>query len=113
RGGLASALNEMAEKSGVGILIEEERIPIREEVKGFCELLGLDPLSMANEGIVVMGVVKDMADDVLKALHKAGQKNAEIIGYATSEFEEVVLETVIGTRKVIPTPTADPIPRVC
>jgi len=113
RGGLASALNEMAEKSRVGILIEEERIPIREEVKGFCELLGLDPLSMANEGIVVMGVVRDMAEEVLKALHKAGQKNAEIIGYATSEFEEVVIETVVGTRKVVPTPTADPIPRVC
>ncbi len=113
RGGLANALNELAEKSGVGIYIEEEKIPIREEVKGFCEVLGLDPLSMANEGKVVMGVVEDMADDVLKALHKAGQKDAEIIGYATSEFEEVVVETEIGTKKVLPPPTADPIPRVC
>ncbi|ADB58279.1 hydrogenase expression/formation protein HypE [Archaeoglobus profundus] len=113
RGGLANALNELAEKSGVGIYIEEERIPIREEVKGFCEVLGLDPLSMANEGKVVMGVVEDMAEDVLKALHKAGQKYAEIIGYATSEFEEVVVETEIGTKKVLPPPTADPIPRVC
>lgn len=113
RGGLANALNEMAEKSGVGIFIEEERIPIREEVKGFCEVLGLDPLSMANEGKVVMGVVEDLADDVLKALHKAGQRDAEIIGYATNEFEEVVVETEIGTRKVLPPPVADPIPRVC
>jgi hydrogenase expression/formation protein HypE len=113
RGGLASALNEIAEKSGVGILIEEERIPIRDEVRGFCELLGLDPLSMANEGKVVMGVVADMADDVLKALHRAGQKDAEIIGYATSEFEEVVMETIVGTKKIVPPPTADPIPRVC
>ncbi len=113
RGGLASALNEMAEKSGVGILIEEERIPIREDVRGFCELLGLDPLTMANEGKVVMGVVPDMAEDVLRALHRAGQKNAEIIGYATSEFEEVVMETVVGTKKVVPPPVADPIPRVC
>ncbi len=113
RGGLAAALNEMAEKSGVGIIIEEEKIPIREDIKGFCELLGLDPLSMANEGKVVMGVVADMAEDVLKALHRAGQKNAEIIGYATSEFEDVVMETVVGTKKVIPPPMADPIPRVC
>ncbi len=113
RGGLANALNELAEKSGVGIFIEEERVPIRDEVKGFCEVLGLDPLSMANEGKVVMGVVEDLAEDVLKALHKAGQKDAEIIGYATSEFEEVVIETEIGTRKVLPPPTADPIPRVC
>ena len=96
-----------------GILIEEERIPIKDEVRGFCELLGLDPLSMANEGKVVMGVVADMADDVLKALHRAGQKDAEIIGYATSEFEEVVMETIVGTKKIVPPPTADPIPRVC
>lgn len=113
RGGLANALNELAEKSGIGILIDEESIPIREEVKGFCEVLGLDPLIMANEGKVVMGVVEDMADDVLKVLHRSGQRNADIIGYATSEFEEVVIETEIGTRKVLPPPTADPIPRVC
>ncbi len=113
RGGLANALNELSEKSGVGILVEEERIPIREEVRGFCDVLGLDPLSMANEGKVVMGVVEDLAEDVLKALHRAGQKDAEIIGYATSEFEEVVVETEIGTRKVLPPPVADPIPRVC
>jgi hydrogenase expression/formation protein HypE len=113
RGGLANTLNELAEKSGVGMIIEEERIPIREDVRGFCELLGLDPLSMANEGKVVMGVVADMADEVLKALHRAGQKDAEIIGYATSEFEEVVMETIVGTKKIVPPPTADPIPRVC
>ncbi len=113
RGGLANALNELAEKSRIGIFIEEERIPIRDDVKSFCELLGLDPLNMANEGKVVMGVVEDLADDVLKALHKAGQRDAEIIGYATSEFEEVVMETVVGTKKVVPPPTADPIPRVC
>ncbi len=113
RGGLANALNELSEKSGVGIFIEEERIPIRDDVKGFCEVLGLDPLSMANEGKVVMGVVEDLAEDVLKALHRAGQRDAEMIGYATSEYEEVVIETEIGTRKVLPPPTADPIPRVC
>ena len=113
RGGLANALNEIAEKSGVGILIEEERIPIRDDVKAFCDILGLDPLSMANEGKVVMGVVEDLAEDVLKALHRSGQRDAEIIGYATSEFEEVVVETVVGTKKVLPPPTADPIPRVC
>jgi len=113
RGGIAAALNEIAEKSGVGILIEEEKIPIREDVKSFCDLLGLDPLTMANEGKVVMGVVADMAEEVLKALKRAGQKNAEIVGYATLEFNEVVMETSIGTTKVVPPPTADPIPRVC
>lgn len=113
RGGLAAALNEMAEKSGVGVFVEEERIPIKGEVKSFCELLGLDPLSMANEGKVVFGVVEETADDVLKALKRAGQKDAEIIGYATGRFEEVVMETRAGTEKVLPPPVSDPVPRVC
>ncbi len=113
RGGIAGVLNEMAEKSGVGILIEEEKVPVRDDVRGFCEALGLDPMSMACEGRVVMGVVGDMVDDVLKALKKAGQKNAEVIGYSTSEFREVVVETPIGSRKILPPPVADPVPRVC
>ncbi|WP_202319849.1 hydrogenase expression/formation protein HypE [Archaeoglobus neptunius] len=113
RGGVAAALNEMAEKSGVGIKVYEDRIPIKDEVKSFCELLGLDPLTMANEGKVVFGVIPEMADDILKALKKAGQKDAEIIGYATDEFREVVLETSAGTSRVVPQPVSDPIPRVC
>lgn len=112
RGGLANALNEIAEKSGVGILVEEERIPIREDVKFVCETLGLDPLSMANEGKVVMTVVKDLAEDVLQVLKKFDE-NAEIIGYTTKEFGEVVMKTRIGTMKVVPPPVMDPVPRVC
>ncbi len=112
RGGVAGVLNEMAEKSGVGILIEEERVPIRDEVRGFCEALGLDPLTMACEGRVVMGAVEDMADEIVRVLRKHGQ-NAEIVGYATSEFREVVVETSIGSRKILPPPVADPVPRVC
>ncbi len=113
RGGIAGVLNEMAEKSGVGILVEEERVPVRDDVKGFCEALGLDPMSMACEGRVVMGVIEDLAEDVVKELKRAGQKDAEIVGYATSEFREVVVETSIGSRKVLPPPVADPVPRVC
>ncbi|MBO8181853.1 MAG: hydrogenase expression/formation protein HypE [Archaeoglobus sp.] len=113
RGGIAACLNEISEKSRVGIFVEEEMIPIREDVKSFCDVLGLDPYSMANEGKVVMAVHPETADDVLKSLRKSGQKDAEIIGYATSEFEEVVIETSIGTRRILPQPTADPIPRVC
>lgn len=113
RGGIAAALNEMAEKSRVGIRIYEERIPVKDEVKSFCDLLGLDPLTMANEGKVIFGVVPEMAEEVLKALRKAGQRDAEIIGYATDDVREVVLETVAGTSRVIPPPISDPIPRVC
>ncbi|WP_456370909.1 hydrogenase expression/formation protein HypE [Geoglobus sp.] len=112
RGGIAEALNEIAEKSGVGILVEEERIPIREDVRGVCDALGLDPYSMANEGKVVMGVEGELAEDVLRVLRKF-DRNAEIIGYATGEFSEVVVKTRIGTTKVLPWPTVDPIPRVC
>ena len=113
RGGIAAALNEFASKSGVGILIEEERIPIRDEVLSFCELLGLDPLAMANEGKVLIAAIPEMAEDVLRELKRCGQRDAEIIGYATSKFEEVVMETRIGTQRVIPPPVSDPIPRVC
>lgn len=95
------------------MLVEEERIPVSDEVKGFCDVLGLDSLSIANEGKVEMTVVSDMAEEVLKALRKAGQKNAEIVGHTTAEFSEVVLETAIGTRKVLPPPVSDPVPRVC
>ncbi len=112
RGGIAGVLNEMAEKSGVGIVIEEEKVPIREEIKGFCDALGLDPMNIACEGRVVMSVVKDLADDILKTLRKYNQ-NGEIIGYTTKEFKEVVVETSIGSKKILPPPLADPIPRVC
>ncbi len=113
RGGLANALNEIAEKSGVGMVIEEERIPLDDEVRGFCDALGLDPLSIANEGKVVLTVIEELGDDIIKVLRKNGQKNAEIIGYTTDEFPEVVVETSIGTRRVLPPPVADPVPRVC
>ncbi len=113
RGGIANALNEISEKSGVGMVIEEERIPLDDEVRGFCEALGLDPLSIANEGKVVFTVVDELADDILKVLRRNGQKHAEIIGYTTDEFPEVVIETSIGTRRILPPPVGDPIPRVC
>lgn len=112
RGGLAETLNEMAEKSGVGILVEEERIPVRDDVQGVCDALGLDPLNLANEGKVVMGVVEDLAEEVLKVLKKH-DKNAEIIGKAVEDFREVVVKTKIGTTKILPPPVMDPIPRVC
>ncbi len=112
RGGVAETLNELSEKSGVGILIEEERIPVREDVKAVCDALGLDVMSLANEGKVVMGVIPDMVDDVLKTLKKH-DKNADIIGYATDSFKEVVVRTSIGTEKILPPPAIDPVPRVC
>lgn len=114
RGGLANALNEWSEKSKVGILIEEEKIPVREGVKAACEMLGIDPLEIGNEGKLVIATVPEMAERVLKALKKTKLgRDAEIIGRATKEFKGVVLETSIGGRRIIAPPIGDPVPRIC
>ncbi len=113
RGGIASALNEIAEQSGVGMVIEENKIPIREEVRSFCEVLGLDPYAMANEGVSVMTVVREMAEDVLEALHKAGEKNARIVGYTTAEHREVILRTELGSERILHMPYGSTVPRIC
>jgi hydrogenase expression/formation protein HypE len=114
RGGLANSLNEFSEKSKVGILIEEDRIPIRESVRNACEMLGIDPLEVGNEGKAVMGVVKEKADDVLAALKKTERgKDAEIIGTVTKEVSGVVMKTPIGGRRIVEAPIGDPVPRIC
>lgn len=115
RGGLAAALNEMASKSRVGILIREADIPISPPVKAAGELLGIDPLQITNEGKVVMGVRRDRAEKVLEAVRKTPYgREAAIIGEAISEYSgEVVLETVVGGRRILEAPVGDPAPRIC
>ena len=114
RGGLANLLNEFSEKSKVGILIEEEKIPIRESVGNACEMLGIDPLEVGNEGKVVMGVVKEKAEDVLDALRGTEKgKDAVIIGSVTKEIKGVVMKTRVGGRRIMEPPIGDPVPRIC
>ncbi len=114
RGGLSNALNEWSEKSKVGILVHEEKIPVREDVEAACEMLGIDPLEVGNEGKLVIGVVPERAEDVLAALRKTSEgKDAQIIGEATDRFEEVVLETTVGGKRIITPPIGDPVPRIC
>lgn len=114
RGGLANTLNEFAEKSNIGIMVEEEKIPIKEDVRSACEMLGIDPLEIGNEGKAVIGVVREKAEDVLKALRKTNEgKDAEIIGEATKNVKGVVLKTVVGGRRIVETPIRDPVPRIC
>lgn len=114
RGGLADALNEYSEKSGVGILIYEDRIPIREPVKAACEILGLDPLEIGNEGKVVIGVVEEKADEALDFLRGTEEgKNAEIIGEVVGDFRGVAMQTIIGGKRIVARPLGDPIPRIC
>ncbi|WP_230375623.1 hydrogenase expression/formation protein HypE [Methanolobus vulcani] len=115
RGGLASCINEMAQKSGVGIILEETDIPVNMAVSTACEMLGLNPLEIANEGKAVIGVRPEYAEQVLELLksHKYGQ-NARIVGKAVSEHKgKVLLRTSIGSLRQLGMPVGDPIPRVC
>lgn len=115
RGGLANTLNEWCSKSKVGMTIEEKDIPLNEGVVNACEMLGIDPLSIGNEGKVVIGCVPEMAEELVKTLrkHKLG-KNAAIIGYAEkTDRNRVVLRTEIGGKRILEPPAGDPVPRIC
>ncbi|MGQ9551883.1 MAG: hydrogenase expression/formation protein HypE, partial [Candidatus Bathycorpusculaceae bacterium] len=114
RGGLADALNELSEKSGLGILIHEDRIPIREDVRSACEMLGLDPLEVGNEGKIIIGAVPAKAEKILSFLRKTNEgRDAEIIGKATEEFTGVAMQTAVGGKRIISRPVGDPVPRIC
>jgi hydrogenase expression/formation protein HypE len=114
RGGLSNALNEWSQKSKVGILVRDDKIPIQEDVRSACEMLGIDPLEVGNEGKIIIGVVPKKAEEVLGLLRETREgKNAQIIGEATDQFKEVALETVIGGKRILTPPIGDPIPRIC
>lgn len=115
RGGVAQTLNDIVEKGDIGVIIYEENIPIKNEVKGICELLGLEPFHLANEGkmiIVVRGSEAEKAVSVIKEC-KYG-KSARIIGEITDEFKKkVVVQTPYGGKKVLDRPVSEPLPRIC
>jgi len=113
RGGFAAAINEMAKKSGVQVRIREEALPINPAVKSASMLLGIDPLEVANEGKVVMGVPAADAEIILQTLrsHPYG-KNAAIVGFVT-DGKGVIMETAAGGERFIEPPLGDPVPRVC
>lgn len=114
RGGLSNSLNEWSQKSNVGLMVHESNIPVRGDVKAACEMLGLDPLEIGNEGKVLIGVVPQKAEEVLSVLKETKYgKNAQIIGEATCDFTEVVLETVVGGKRILAPPVGDPVPRIC
>jgi len=114
RGGVADALNEFSEKSHVGILVQEDKIPIRDDVKAACEMLGLDPLEIGNEGKMIIATVKEKAERVLEVLQKTeAGKEAQIIGEATKDFNDVAMQTVVGGKRIIARPVGDPVPRIC
>jgi hydrogenase expression/formation protein HypE len=114
RGGLSAVLHELAAKSRVGLVIEEARIPVRDPVRSACELLGIDPLVVANEGKVVFGVRERSAERVLTALREDTLgENAEAIGFAAADQPgKVVLDTGFG-RRMLSEPSGEPLPRIC
>jgi hydrogenase expression/formation protein HypE len=114
RGGLADALNEWTEKSKIGILLQEDKIPIRQDVQTACEMLGLDPLEIGNEGKLILGVIPQKAQEMLAFLQQTPQgKAAQIIGEATAQFRGVAMQTAVGGKRIVARPIGDPIPRIC
>jgi len=115
RGGVSSALNEIAARAGVGITIEESAIPVREEVRGACEMLGLDPLYVANEGKLVAFVAPGAAEPVLEAMRRhALGRDAALVGVVTETHAGLVLlRTPFGTTRIVDMLPGDQLPRIC
>ena len=115
RGGVATTLNEIAQQSGVGIRLFEEALPIREDVAGACELLGLDPLYVANEGKVLACVPADSAAEVLKAMqsHPLGKRACQIGEVVAADTGRVFLRTRIGGHRLVDMLRGEQLPRIC
>ena len=115
RGGLATSLNELAKQSKVGIRIEEEKIPLRQEVLAACAMLGFDPLYVANEGKLVAIVPAEDADKIVEAMRgNLYGKSVAIIGEVTEEHPgRVVMKTCLGTSRIIDMLVGDLLPRIC
>jgi hydrogenase expression/formation protein HypE len=115
RGGVASVLNEMAKSAEVGIVIEESQIPVREDVRGACEILGLDPLYVANEGKFVTFVDKNATEGVMRIMRQTRLgEDARIIGEVTSAHPGIVrLKTVLGGSRVVEMMSGEQLPRIC
>jgi hydrogenase expression/formation protein HypE len=115
RGGVASVVNELARASGVAIVVREAAVPVPDPVAGACEILGIDPLYVANEGAFVAFVAPESAADALAALREApGCADAAEIGEVRADPPGLVLvETVFGGRRVLDMLVGDPLPRIC
>lgn len=115
RGGVATTLNELAEQSKLGILVDEESIPVPDDVRGACEILGLDPLYIANEGKLLAFVSHEDTDRVLQAMraHPAG-KDSAVIGEVVDEHHgTVVMRSKIGGTRIVDMLTGEQLPRIC
>jgi hydrogenase expression/formation protein HypE len=115
RGGVATALNELVRDRGLSIALDEDAVPVRDEVRGACELLGLDPLHIANEGQVLAVVAAAAADAALAAMQAVpGGEQAAIIGQVREErLRTVTVVSAYGGTRIIDMLVGDPLPRIC
>ena len=115
RGGLATSLNEFAASSNVGIQLYRDTLPVKENVRGACEILGIDPLYVANEGKLVAIVPPDVADEMLNTMRDNDYgKAASIIGEVTDKHPGIVaLQTGLGAHRIVDMPVGEQLPRIC
>jgi len=115
RGGVQGVLNEIAKESGFDIILYEEKLPLTDEVRGLSEILGIDPLLMANEGKMIFFVKRKQAEKAISILREYEfGKNSEIIGEVKEKGEGVLkLKTKLGVTRILDMPYADPLPRIC
>ena len=115
RGGVATALNELARDTGLAVIVDEEAVPTRDEVRGACEILGLDPLHIANEGQFLAIVAPELAGAALNAIHGVpGGEEAVVIGEIAREpAATVITRTRYGGTRVVDMLVGDPLPRIC
>ena len=115
RGGLSAVLNEWAEQSNIGIEIEEEKIPVKDEIQGLCELLGLEPYTLANEGKLILAVPQEKAEKALEIMkNNVLGKDAQIIGKAISDYKgKVILKSPYGSKRIMEPPAGELLPRIC
>ena len=115
RGGVASVLNEVAGLTGKGYFIEQKKIPLDERVEGACEMLGLDPLYVANEGIFIAIVNNQVANEFLAFLQNEPEGlNAAIIGEVTNDYPgKVIMKSAIGGKRIVTYLTGEQLPRIC
>jgi hydrogenase expression/formation protein HypE len=114
RGGVGVSLNEMAESSGVRIVLDERLLPVSGTVRGICEILGFDPLYLANEGKALLIVDGTAADGVAASLRESAYgKNAVVIGEVTEGPPGVLMRTSVGGMRAVDYPVGDQLPRIC
>jgi hydrogenase expression/formation protein HypE len=114
RGGIASVLTELVEHSGCGIAIDEQQLPVDKTVQGICDVLGMDPIMMANEGKMIVIVPPSSADKCISALKETNEgKDCRVIGEVQSGKQRLTLRTPYGTNRIITMPMGNQLPRIC